>query len=1181
MKKKSLALVIMRITLVYAAIIFSLGTSLASNVVAQVALDKEITLTVANNEFSSVLKSIEKLSGVNFIYSSTIIESNRKITFSARNKTLGNVLNEILPQLNLTYEATGNSIILTRANSAVKAIAQTVTGRVVDSKGEALIGVTVSEKGVTGNAVTTNASGDYRIIVANSNSTLVFSYVGFTPTEALVGTRTVVNVTMSEAENVLSDVVVTALGIKRESKKLGYAATTVAVDELQQNRTSNVMTSLEGKVAGLNISPPAAGPGSSTRIRLRGQAAFGGNNVSTSNSPLFVINGLPMDQGEQSVNPNNTTDRGDALQQINPDDIETWTVLKGSTAAALYGSRAANGAIIITTKSGAKNTKFGIEFTSNFGADQVLDYNRYQTVYGMGVWSPALGTGVKPTTVAEAIAGGGQTWGAKHDGSDAMFFDGIKRPYVAHPNRITEYYRTGTSFTNTIALSGGNASTSFRMSFSNSDANGISPVNNYHKKIFNIGINSKVTEKLNVSFNLNYTNEVNNNPPQVGFQGAGAPNFFYRISPTIPIDALRDSAVDPATGAERVSSAFQTTLLNPYFSNPRQFNNRNTDRFLSTTTARYDFTKFLYLQGRVAVDYQNVLSEGNVPHGVGSTTLLQNNTGPAYNGSYNVNLSRQRNMNYDFLMGTNNQRFGDFSAELTVGGNMRDDRGSGIRSSTANGLVIKDIYSIENGVQKNVNYDFGRSAVNSLYGIADFGYKSFLYLTITDRVDWFSVLTPPSSIVANPNNSYNYPSVSGSFVFSELLPNVSWLNYGKLRASYASTGSASGINNFSGQLTYNLNANPFVANGISYNMANFSGQNPNPYVMPFGVTEKEIGLEIRTLKSRLNFDIAAYDKRTSDQILIAPLSAASGFTSTPVNLGKLRNRGLEFLIEGTPIKTEKFTWNSSFNAAYNESLVMQLAAGATDQLVNEFNANGNEFLGKLMYKTGMAMNQLQSFTYLRDASGNILVNAAGRLIKSTSEVTFGQADPKWTGGWNNTFRYKKLALLVHLDYKFGGKTFSSTALNGLRQGLTQASLVGREGGVKFPAIIYDPTGGPGGTPGPTNGTQNANRAVGVNPQDFYTDYRNTQIADPFVFATDFIKLRNITLTYDFSDMVKNVKYIKGLTLSASCRNVAILHKAIPDVDPEAMASTGDTRLGYEQSALPTTRTFGLNLNVKF
>jgi TonB-linked SusC/RagA family outer membrane protein len=1047
--------------------------------------------------------------------------------------------------------------------------AKTVTGKVIDDKGETLVGVTVTEQG-TQKATTTDANGNYTLSVTGNNSVLAFTYIGYETQTQTVGARSVVNVTLATSNGALQEVVVTALGIKRESKKLGYAATTVKVDEIAQNRTTNVMTSLEGKVAGLNISPPAAGPGSSTRIRLRGQAAFNG----ATNSPLIVVNGLPMDQGEQSVNAGNTTDRGDALQQINQDDIESFTVLKGSTAAALYGSRAANGAVIITTKSGAKNTKFGVEFSSNFGADQVLDYNRFQMVYGNGVWDAANFTGRKPLNQGESITYGGQTWGAKYDGSEVTFFDGSKGPYSPNPHRITEYYRTGTSFTNSVALSGGNANTSFRLSYSNQDAKGISPVNDYHKKIANLGLNSKITDKLNLTFNLNYTNEVNNNPPQVGFQGAGAPNFFYRMSPAIPTKLFRDSAVDPVTGSERVSSGFQTTLLNPFFSNPRQFLVRKADRILSTTTARYDFFKFLYLQGRVAFDYTSALNEGNNPHGVGASNLLQGGTGPAYGGGYNVATNWQRNMNYDFLLGSNNQKFGDFSAELTLGGNIRDDRGSGVRASTANGLIVKDLYSIENGVQKNVNYDFNRQQVNSLYGVAEFGYKTYLYLTVTDRIDWFSVLTPPISILANPNNSVNYPSVSGSFVFSELLPNVKWLNYGKIRASYASTGSAAGINNFAGQLSYSLNANPFAANGYSYTLGNYSSNYPNPFVTPFSVTEKEIGLEVRTLNSRLNFDIAVYHKGTDKQILNAALSNSTGFTSRPVNLGKLQNKGIELLVEGTPIKTAAFTWTTSMNSAYNESRVLQLAAGATEQVVNAFNANGNEFLGKLSYRVGMAMNQLQSPTYRRDANGNILVGADGRLLAEllngvAFDHTFGQADPKWTGGWNNSFRYKKLSLLVHLDYKFGGKMFSSTALNGLRQGLTQASLVGREGGVKFPALIV-------GT-----GANNADRATGVAPSTFYTDYRTLQIADPFVFKSDFVKLRNITLTYDFSDMVRNVKAIKGLTLSASVRNVAILYKDIPDVDPESMASTGDSRLGYEQSALPTTRTWGLNLNVKF
>ena len=343
--------------------------------------------------------------------------------------------------------------------------------------------------------------------------------------------------------------------------------------------------------------------------------------------------------------------------------------------------------------------------------------------------------------------------------------------------------------------------------------------------------------------------------------------------------------------------------------------------------------------------------------------------------------------------------------------------------------------------------------------------------------------------------------------------------------------------------------------------------NPNPLIQPYGISEKEIGLELRTLGNRLNFDVAVYEKITNNQIITVAQSIASGYNGTPQNLGKLRNKGLELLVEGTPIRTGKFSWNSSINGAYNESTVLELAPGQQSFQVNNFNQNGNEFLGRLTYEKGMALNQLVAKTYRRDAQGRIVLQANGRLANVTNDPDrfFGSADPKWTGGWNNTFRYDKLSLLVHIDYKFGGKVFSSTAINGLRQGYSQASLVGREGGVIFNGVL-------------PNGNQNT---LPVDPQTFYGDYRSFQIGDPFVFDASFIKLRNITLAYDFTNMVKKAGFIKGLTLSASCRNVAILKKSIPDLDPEAFASSGDNRLGYEQATLPTTRTFGLNLNVKF
>lgn len=1025
------------------------------------------------------------------------------------------------------------------------ASAQRVTGTVTDEKNQPLNGATVSAKG-TSNATTTDASGNFSLNAGGSNI-IVVSNVGYGTQEITLNGRTTLSVTMYRAEgNNLDMVVVTALGIKRESKKLGYSAETVRVNEMQQNRTINMMGALEGKVAGLDISPPSSGAGASTKIRLRGQSAFNGAN----NAPLIVINGLPMDQGARGASGNASIDLGDNMQQINPDDIESMTVLKGATAAALYGSRAANGAIIITTKNGAKNTGLGVEFISNYTRDEVLDFTDYQMEYGQGQ------AGVRPTTQGQAITTGQFGWGAKLDGAPTIQFDGVMRPYVAHPNRIKEFFRTGTTFTNTIAFSGGNATSSFRASYSNQEAKGIAPNNTYYKRIFNLGVNHSISDKLNVMLNMNYTNEENKNPPQVGVQGAGSPNFLNRIANSIGLDVLKEKAVAP-NGTETQTSGFQTTLFNPYFLMPRQFIINKRDRLLGTATIKYDFTKWLYLQGRMNMDYGVSFLEQNFPTGVGTSTPL-NQAGTGFNGTYSANTSTNRQINADFLLGGNHQ-FGDFSIDLSVGGNIYTNYSRTFNQSVLD-FVVRDLYSFENGLNKSdpnnpTNFTVYRERVNSLYGFAEFGYKNLLYLNVTGRNDWFTVLNPA-------NNNYFYPSFSGSFIFSELLKSQTWLNYGKLRASYADVGSANGINAFTGVLAYGILPNQF--NGMSLGtIAN--GSSPNPLLRPFSVREKEIGIELKMFGNRVNLDVAAYDKQTRDQILTVEISNASGYTGTPLNLGSLQNRGVEFMLEVIPVKNKDFTWSSSFNTATNSTEVLALAPNTNRLIVASF--GGNEFLGSLVYEVGKPLNQLAAKTYLRNAKGEIVLNNNGRLQASTGpDVLFGSALPKFNGGWNNVFRYKKLSMLVHFDYKAGGKVISSTALNGLRQGHTKKSLVGREGGVIFPGVKGD------GSPNTT----------AVDPQLFYTDYRNLQIADPFVFKSDFIKLRNITISYDFTQLVSNkLKFVKGLSLSASCRNVAIIKKYIDDLDPEAFASSGDSRVGYEQTTLPTTRNYGVNLNVKF
>ncbi|MFZ0281294.1 MAG: carboxypeptidase-like regulatory domain-containing protein, partial [Bacteroidales bacterium] len=572
---------------------------------------------------------------------------------------------------------------------------RTVSGRVTAAaENTPLTGVTVLVRG-SNSGVVTDADGRFSIQVPDNATVLQFSFIGYARKEITVGTQTTLDISLEESTTGLNEVVVTALGIKRESKKLGYAVTSVNTEELLQNKTTNVMESLEGKVSGLNITPPAAGAGASTQLRLRGQVAFAGAN----NAPLLVINGLPIDQGSRGVNGATMRDQGDNLNAINPDDIENMTVLKGATAAAIYGSRAANGAIIITTKSGQRNQGIGIEYSGSFTALKPLNFWDLQQVYGQGTG------GIKPTTAGNAASTGQFGWGAKMDGSPITLFNGESVPYSPHPDNLYKYYRTGQTWTNSVAFSGGNEKASFRASFSNTDAKGIDPYNTYKKNIANLGVNYDITEKVNFSMNINYTNEKYINPPELGQQGPGAVNFFTRLSNSIPFEALRDYAMDAATGTESLTSGFQGTILNPIYAygEAGQHYENVRDRFLGTAVLRYNITNWLYAQGRVNYDYSLSFVESKVPGGIG-TSQPKNTADGTYKGSYNVSEGWGNDINADYLIGASKQ-IGKLSVDASIGGNTFRVKNHNFNQTVTN-LVVRDFFSIGNGNNKTLGYGF-------------------------------------------------------------------------------------------------------------------------------------------------------------------------------------------------------------------------------------------------------------------------------------------------------------------------------------------------------------------------------------------------------------------------------------------------------------------------------------------
>jgi TonB-linked SusC/RagA family outer membrane protein len=1081
-------------------------------------------------------------------------------------------------------------VLLLFAGLQVAFAQRTITGRVTKSTDNSVLaGVTVVVKG-TATGANTNADGVYNITVPNDQAILVFSFIGMNTKEVTVGSQTTVNMVLEEEATMMGEVVVTALGISKESKSLGYAVANVDKKVLQENKALNVAQSLDGRVAGLNVNVPTSGAGGSVAINLRG-----------SGSPLIVINGLPMGTaggGNSGIG----RDAGNDLNRLNPDDIEDMVVLRGATAAALYGSRASNGAILITTKSGA-GQGIGLEYTSNYQTQKMLDYYEYQTLFGQGT------AGKRPVTKGDAVNSGGLSWGAPYDGNPYITFDGSEIPYSYIGTRINEYYRVGQTFTNTIAFSGGNSPDSnFRFSYSNAKDLGLEPDNEYKRQVVNLNLNQKILPKLKFSLNANYSIENRINPPNTGGQGDGSMNFLTRMSQSIPLEKFRnpESAIDPATTTERVSSGFQGTLLNPYYAVMAGYQNlRDAVNLMTTSTLRYDLADWLYIQGRFNYATSATATETKSPAGIG-TSNPQNSDG-TYKGSYSRGSSWSTAINADFLLGYN-KRFGKFTTSANFGGNTRRDENNGV-SLSGSSFVVRDFYSIANATSKTPgNPSYGNGRTNSLYGMAEVSYNSTFYLNATGRTDWFS------NLIRVQRTYQFYPSVSGSIVFSEFIKQ-NWLDFGKVRGSWTQVGNAGGISANYGLVTYSLAANQF--NGIP--LGSMSAPVVNYNLTPYNVSEKEIGLEMRMFKNKLHLDLALYEKGVDNQIYGVQISNLSGTGSIQDNVGSRKYSGFELLIEYTPVETNNFTWTTSWNNTWQTSKILSLGVDESGNPIKmvqtaDWWANGgaNTFMGMSYDVVGQREGQIFVGTYMRDANGNKLVTNAGRLVSTYNNAnapkegnngngmfSFGSGNPKQLGGWNNEFRYKNFTASIFMAYRFGGKVISSTNLNLTRQGYSKMSLVGRvdengnpmvnADGSTNQNLVYDGVYATDGThKDPVSGLNvshlagDKNVSVVTDLQSFYTDYRSLQIGDPFIYSTDYVKLRNISLNYNLTKAVSKVyflKFVKGVTLTASVRNVATLYKVIPNVDPEQISTTGDN--GYEGATLPVTRDFSFGLNVRF
>lgn len=970
----------------------------------------------------------------------------------------------------------------------------------------------------------------------NNQAVLRFSFVGYTEQAVTVGSQTTINVVLQEALLQMDEVVVTALGITRQAKTLGYSATTVNAVAIAENPNLNVGNALMGKVAGLNVSAPTSGPGGSSKLRIRGQSSFGGYNA-----PLVVINGVPINNSAESGGFG--VDYGDGLQSINPDDIESMTVLKGATAAALYGFRAKDGVIMISTKTGAGSRGLGIEVTSGIVIDKALDFTDFQYVYGQGA------KGVRPQSVGDARSSSSICFGEKMDGALVWCFDGKQHPYSPVKDRLG-FYETGLTFNNTVAFSGGNENGSFHFSVADNNAKATTPNSKFDKKIIDFGINQKFG-KLTLQSNINYSIEYNQNPP-TSFQQMGIANTVYTTAVSSDLRWVKDMYEDPVTGNEYTitNMAYRT---NPYWAAYKRFDHRTRNRIFGNVLLRYDILPWLYVQGRVGQDYFIADSENNVPTG---SAYLSSAPAGQYNGEYSIGKSTFRELNLDFLIGAN-KKFGQFGIDAQFGGNAMDNLNKAVSTSVRN-FYARGLYTIENGVTKTPTQRYSNKKVNSLYGTLSLSYHDYLFLNATARNDWFSTLNPKS-------NSYLYPSVGASFLFSEALKNMmpSWWNYGKLRISYAEVGGDT--NPYESTVYYSLQSNAFDG---TYPYGGISGTTvPNPSLRPLKVKEAEVGLELIFLNRRISLDIAGYNKNTVDEILNVDISSASTFSSTKVNVGRLRNRGVEALLSLVPVRSQNFSWETSFNYSYNISKVIELAAGA--QIFDVSAAP--MWIGKVSHEVGKPLGSLRGNDFLRNDKGQILTSG-GQFRVDPQQMTYGSIVPKHVGGWLNTFNYKMFRVFAQIDFKAGHKLISQSNYNFIRAGYHKITA-DREGGIIFDGVV-DVDGNP------ATSEDDIPNTTPVEAQTFFTNYSSVKPYTPFIYDASFIKWRNLTVSADLTRFV-NSRFIKGLAVNASINNVLVLLKYVENLDPECISNVSDNNGGIEEMGPPTNRSYGLTLNLKF
>ena len=1019
---------------------------------------------------------------------------------------------------------------------------QVIKGTVADADGP-LIGATVKVAGAN-NGTVTDFNGNFSI-QCKPGTTLEISYVGYKTITAKA--KDGMTVTMEADGKVLNEVVVTALGVKRDRKALGYGLSEVKGEELTKAKETNVINSLSGKVAGLVVQNTAGGASGSTRVLLRGNTEMTGNN-----QPLYVVDGVPLDNTNfGSAGTEGGYDLGDGISAINPDDIETMTVLKGPAASALYGSRASHGVILITTKKADKD-KLSVEYNGSFTFDtQLAKWDDIQQVYGMG------NNGKYSQT---ATTGTNMSWGPKADDFNMTYFDGESRPFYIYPNNASDFFRTGFTTQNTAIISANSGKTGMRFSVTDMRNRDILPETNMSRDNFNLRVNTSLG-KIDFDFTANYTRENVKNRPALGDSQSNVGKNLMTLANTYNQAWLKN--YQTADGEYANWNGLDQYNRNPYWDLYKNSNKSDKDVFRFTAKAIYNIDSHLKIQGTIGTDINNM----NFQDYIARTTPGKSA------GQLQESVFQNRTLNAEILALYNNQ-FGDFDVNATLGGNIyKVDNKTNIL--TGLGQQMKDVIAIMNYQEQSVQQNTYKKQINSIYGSASIGYDHTYYLEGTLRGD-------KSSTLPVNNNTYVYPSVSASWVFSEYLKNKNIINYGKFRASWAKVGSDTDPY----QLALNYSTGKYSYSGFTIGMINNNTQ-PNKDLKPTMTTSYELGLEMKFFHNRLSLDVTYYNQTSRDQIINLASSSTSGYQYRLINAGEIQNKGIEVALNGRALQIKDFAWDFGVNFSKNSNKVKSLTEGM-DYFEIERAIWCNVSVGA---EVGKNFGSIIGPDFKRNANGDILINPETGLPQYDETTrTLGNASWDWTGGFYHTLTYKNFRLSAAFDVKVGADIFSMSMRSAFQTGKAPETLEGREAwytseekrmaegmtieqwraagkcdGFYAPGVIDN-----------GDGTYRKND-IAIDPQTYWESV-SRNAPSMFIYDNSYVKCREITFGYTFPEKMLG-KFVKGLNVSFVARNPFIIWKNIPNIDPDSGYNTSG--MGLEYGSLPSRRSYGLNVNMKF